>query len=99
MTTLLGARHLTHPALLFGKAILFLLLGLGSGALIVQRSPQLSTSLLLMVCIWSFARLYYFAFYVIDRYLGKSVRISGVWAGLLRLSQHRRRNSGDAPAG
>ena len=72
-------RDLTDPRLLYLKAALFLLLGGLSATLLLADSPHLRTAALLAVCIWAFARAYYFAFYVLERYIDPSHRFSGVW--------------------
>jgi hypothetical protein len=40
--------------------------------------PTLKAALLLTVSVWSFCRCYYFAFYVIERYMDPSYRFSGL---------------------
>lgn len=60
------------------KAALFLVIGLGSAALLLRESPSLKSGFLIVVAIWAFCRLYYFAFYVIEHYLDGSYRFSGL---------------------
>jgi len=62
------------------KAILFLVIGLTSAALILSELPDWKTLLLLCLVIWSFCRAYYFAFYVIERYLDPTFRYSGLFS-------------------
>ena len=48
-----------------------------------RRSPiefSDTTGLLLAIAVWSFCRLYYFAFYVIENYVDDSYRFSGLWS-------------------
>lgn len=73
---------ITNARLLFLKFVLFLVLGTSAGALVLLRTPELSSALLLMVCVWAFARAYYFCFYVIERYLDSRFRFAGVWAAV-----------------
>ena len=45
--------------------------------------------LLLGVAIWSFCRAYYFAFYVIERYVDPSFKFSGLFSVLKYLAARR----------
>jgi hypothetical protein len=54
------------------------------------QQPTLSTSLLLIILGWSAARAYYFAFYVIERYVDPSFRYSGIISLLTYISRRRR---------
>lgn len=76
-------RDLTDARWIKCKALLFLLLGLLCVGLLLARNPGLVTGVLLVLCVWSFCRLYYFAFYVIERYVDPSYRFSGVFSFLL----------------
>jgi len=62
------------------KGILFLIIGLGASALLIVEQPTLKTAVLLAVAVWSFCRFYYFAFYVIEKYVDPSFRFSGLIA-------------------
>ncbi len=48
--------------------------------LVWSDQPTLKKALLLAVAIWSFCRAYYFAFYVVERYLHPGVRYAGLIA-------------------
>lgn len=82
-------RELKSPGAIYAKGVLFLLLGAGAAGLVVWESPTLKTSLLLAVAVWSFCRLYYLAFYVIEHYVDESYRFSGLW-GFARYVWKRR---------
>ena len=71
-------RELADSSWIKTKAILFLLLGTMSAVLLVLERPMAKVALLLAVTVWSFCRLYYFAFYVIEKYLDPSYRFSGL---------------------
>jgi hypothetical protein len=73
---------LTRPALIKVKAALFLLLGISAGSLLIVQHPTWKTVALLLITIWSFCRLYYFAFYVIHRYIDPSYRFSGIGSAI-----------------
>jgi hypothetical protein len=71
-------RDLTSPIWIKLKGILFLILGLISAILLYMEQKSLRTALLLAVSIWCFCRFYYFAFYVIERYVDPGYRFSGL---------------------
>jgi len=71
-------RNLTDSRIIWLKGGLFFTLGtLASGLLIAQLS-DFRYALLLAIAIWSFCRAYYFAFYVIERYVDSKYRFSGL---------------------
>lgn len=73
-------KDLTNPNRLKLKGILFLLVGIiGAGSLIWEH-PTWKVALLLAVSVWGFCRFYYFAFYVIEKYVDPSYRFSGLWS-------------------
>lgn len=69
---------ITHPKLLYAKGLLFLVTGLVAGTLLLVEHPTLKVGLLLAICIWAFARAYYFAFYVIEHYVDPGYRFAGL---------------------
>ena len=71
-------KDLTNPVWIKAKGLLFLLLGFLSAALMFLERPTLKVALLLIVAVWSFCRFYYFAFYVLERYVDPSYRFSGL---------------------
>lgn len=75
-------RDLQRPALLYLKAALFLAVGAVSAFLLILRQPGVTTAVLLALAVWAFARVYYFAFYVIERYVDPSFRFSGLWSAI-----------------
>ncbi len=68
---------ITSKKLIAIKGALFLLLGILSGALLILDRPTKTTFLLLLITIWSFARFYYFMFYVITNYVDNDYKYSG----------------------
>ena len=62
------------------KGILFLLLGIAAGTLLVLDNPSVRTVSLLALTIWCFCRFYYFAFYVIEKYVDPGYKFSGLWS-------------------
>ena len=73
-------KDLTDPRWIKLKAILFLLLGALSAALLLVDAPTLKAGLLLALTVWCFCRAYYFAFYVIEHYVDPGFRFSGLWS-------------------
>jgi hypothetical protein len=69
---------LTNPRVIWLKGFLFLGIGIISAALLVLQRPEFTTILLLGVTIWAFCRAYYFAFYVIEKYVDSSYRFAGL---------------------
>lgn len=54
-------RDLTSKRALCLKAALFIVAAVLAGAILLARTPEWSSLLLLTLCIWSAARAYYFA--------------------------------------
>ncbi len=80
-------KDLTDPRIIKLKGVLFLVLGLLSGALLLVDAPTFRDAALLLICVWSFCRLYYFMFYVIEHYVDPSYRFSGIGSFLRYLTQ------------
>lgn len=71
-------KTLTRPSLLYLKAALFIVAGTVAGALLIAQQPSITTAVLLVITVWAFCRAYYFAFYVVERYVDRSYRFSGL---------------------
>jgi hypothetical protein len=71
---------ITSPRVLYLKAALFVVTGVLASAAILIDHPSLKVAGLLGLAIWSFARAYYFAFYVIEHYIDPSQRYAGLGA-------------------
>jgi len=84
---------ITNPKLLWAKGGLFLGLGLGASALLLSEAPSLKVAALLAVSVWAFCRAYYFAFYVIERYVDPTYRFSGLGSVLRCLLRERRKTT------
>ncbi|GEM_PF-287380 len=72
-------QELTSPTWNKAKGMLFLVLGLLSVALLVLEHPQPRTLALMAIAIWSLCRFYYFALYVLERYVDPGYRFAGLW--------------------
>ena len=86
-------KDLTAPFWIKVKGGLFLLLGCAAGALLVAEQPSWKVAALLVLAVWSFCRAYYFAFYVIERYVDSSYKFSGL-GSFLRYCWSRKRGRG-----
>jgi len=73
-------KDLTNAAWIKFKGLLFLLLGLAAATLLILDNPSWRTAGLLALVIWCFCRFYYFAFYVIEKYVDPGYRFSGLWS-------------------
>jgi len=60
------------------KGALFLLIGIVAVSLIFLDNPNWKTAALLALTIWSFCQFYYFAFYVIEKYVDHTYKFSGL---------------------
>ena len=71
-------KDLSNPFWIKLKGLLFLCIGIAAAVLLFLDSPTLKTTVLLAVAVWSFCRAYYFAFYVIEKYVDPSYKFSGL---------------------
>jgi hypothetical protein len=83
-------KDIADPRLIKLKGLLFLLLGGVSALLVVIEHPTLKMGLLMVLTIWCFCRAYYFAFYVIERYVDPTYRFSGLWSFACYLAGRQR---------
>jgi len=83
-------KDLTNPAWIKVKGLLFLLTGLAAGILIFLDNPTWKTAVLIALAVWSFCRFYYFAFYVIEKYVDPGYKFSGLISFARYLLQKRR---------
>ena len=81
---------ITHPRVLMLKGGLFIVAGLLAAVAILIEAPSLRVAALLAVAIWCFARAYYFAFYVVEKYIDPGHRFAGLFATLRYLLGRRR---------
>src|SRR3954464_6846909 len=75
-------KDLASPRLMYFKGGLFVLPGLLASTAILLAHPSLKLAALLGLAVWSFARAYYFAFYVIEHYIDPTHRYAGLVAFL-----------------
>ena len=84
-------KDITNPGWIKAKGILFLLVGVLAAVLLVLDQPTWKTVGLLALAIWCFCRFYYFAFYVIEKYVDPNYKFSGLWSFVRYLAQKRRK--------
>jgi hypothetical protein len=71
-------KDLSNPFWIKLKGILFLLIGVVAAITVFIDDPKWQTAVLLALVVWSFCRFYYFAFYVIEKYVDSSYKFSGL---------------------
>jgi hypothetical protein len=83
-------KDLSNPFWIKLKGLLFLFIGIVATILLFLDSPTLKTAVLLALAIWSFCRFYYFAFYVIEKYVDPTYKFSGLISFARYLFQRRK---------
>ena len=83
-------KDLSNPFWIKLKGLLFLFIGIIAVILLFLDSPTLKTAVLLVLAVWSFCRFYYFAFYVIEKYVDPAYKFSGLISFAKYLFQRRR---------
>ncbi|NOS68410.1 MAG: hypothetical protein HOP33_00575 [Verrucomicrobia bacterium] len=84
-------KDLTSSAWIKVKGILFLLLGIATAALLIMEQPTWKVAGLLALVIWCFCRFYYFAFYVIEKYVDPGYKFSGLISFVRHLCKRERK--------
>jgi len=83
-------RDLKNPAAMWLKAALLLAIGITASVLLILEMGTLKGALLLALSIWAFCRIYYFAFYVVEKYIDPGFRFSGLISVLSYLVTKKR---------
>jgi hypothetical protein len=83
-------KNLSRPFWIKLKGLLFLFIGIVAVVLLILDQPTWRTAGLLALAIWSFCRFYYFAFYVIEKYVDPGYKFSGLISFARYLFQRRR---------
>ena len=84
-------KDLTNPGYIKAKGILFLFVGILAAGLLLVEHWSWRHAALLVLAIWCFCRFYYFAFYVIEKYVDPDYRFSGLWSFARYLIQSHRK--------
>lgn len=85
---------LKNPRVIYAKGLLFLLAGVIAAGMLLAEHWQWRTAFLLAIAVWSFARAYYFAFYVIGHYVDADYK----FAGLIDFAKYAARRHFRTPA-
>ncbi len=85
-------KDLRNPQLIWLKGVLFLMIGLTSAGLLWSELPEWKTAVLLALLVWGFCRAYYFAFYVLEKYVDPQFRFAGLWSLARYLVRTRDKN-------
>jgi hypothetical protein len=64
--------------LIYLKGFLFLMILLIAGGLILFETRSWKIAIMLLLVVWSSARLYYFMFYVIEKYVDPEYKFAGI---------------------
>jgi hypothetical protein len=81
--------NLLSPRWKVVKAVLFVVIALLSAAILVAQAPTWTTVACVAALAWAASRAYYFAFYVIERYIDPSFRFAGLGSALTWLWRRR----------
>lgn len=73
-----SAADIQSTKLIWLKGVMFLSLGTFAAILLILQSPTLKTTFLVGLTVWAFCRTYYFAFYVIEKYVDPEYRFAGL---------------------
>lgn len=75
--------------LIIAKGLLFVLLGILASVLLLIRVPSMTNAVLHAIAVWAFCRFYYFAFYVIERYVDPDYKFAGLGSFVAYLVRSR----------
>jgi hypothetical protein len=78
------------PQWLYAKGALFLVLGILASGILLLDHPSLKVAGLLCLAVWSFARSYYFVFYVIEHYIDPNYKFSSLGSFVRYLIDQKR---------
>ncbi len=92
-------KDLTDPRWIKFKGILFLFAGAVAAGLLVFEAPTAKVAALLLITIWSFCRAYYFAFYVLEKYVDPRFRYSGLGSAIRYLVSRQTNGKRDDAGG
>jgi hypothetical protein len=83
---------LKDPRLMYIKAALFFVIGVLSIVGLLLEYFSLRHALLICLAVWAFCRLYYFCFYVIEKYIDPGYKFAGLGSVAIYLWRRRRSN-------
>lgn len=82
---------LKNSKFMYLKAILFLGILFISVGLIIYETKSWRIALLLILTIWASARIYYFMFYVIEKYIDSEYKFAGIYSFIRYLLQRKKK--------
>lgn len=82
-------QNLLTPRWMIVKAGLFVVLAVAAAAILVLQKPTWTTAACACLLAWSASRAYYFAFYVIERYVDPTFRFAGLTSAAVWLWRRR----------
>jgi hypothetical protein len=71
-------KNVLSPRWMIVKAVLFVVLAATAGGILICQHPTWTTAACVGLLAWAASRAYYFAFYVIERYVDPSFRFAGL---------------------
>ncbi len=77
--------------LIYLKGFLFLMILLIAGGLILFETRSWKIAIMLLLVVWSSARLYYFMFYVIEKYVDPEYKFAGIGSFLQYLLRKKQK--------
>lgn len=80
---------LKSARLMYLKAVLFVVIGVVSIGMIAYWARSVVVVALALLAVWAFCRAYYFAFYVIEKYIDGSYRFDGLISAARYLARKR----------
>jgi hypothetical protein len=72
------------------KGWLFLLLGISAATILLLECFNYQVAALLAICVWSFCRFYYYAFYVVEKYIDSGYKFAGLLSFAFYLLKKKR---------
>ncbi len=82
---------LKDPRLIYLKGFFFFAAGALAAAGIILEHPSFRTVFFLFIAIFCFCRLYYYMFYVIEKYVDSTYRFAGITSFLIYLLRRKGR--------
>ncbi|QDT94796.1 hypothetical protein [Gimesia aquarii] len=82
---------LKSKKLIYLKGFLFFVILIFSVGLIIYQTRSWQITILLLLAVWASARLYYFMFYVIEKYVDRDYQFASIYSFLLYLFSNKQK--------
>ena len=89
-------RDLKSPTWIVAKGVMFAGIALATAILIFIERPSPKHAILLTMLVWASCRFYYFLFYVLERYVDRTMRYAGLFDLLMGMKKRREQMRRDA---